>query len=154
MRILYAADTDLIGSLGYCHKNSLENMGHDLICYDYTRQYSKYHLVNFITRRSEAMLSRIVRRIEKEIFLLLDQHKPDLFLTIKGELFRGEFIRSIKTAYKIPVINWFADPVNQLYNPPYLLLSALKEYDYCFVKDSYFLKQVKLLSPQKYLSSA
>jgi spore maturation protein CgeB len=89
----------------------------------------------------------MIGKFEKELLNLVEFYRPDMLLTIKGEILRGEFLRLIKKNFRMPVVNWFADPINQLFNPPYILIDALKEYDYFFVKDEYFLKQVRLLSP-------
>lgn len=148
MKILLVADTEQYGSLGYYHKHALEQAGHELICYDYTRFYSRFAGINFLRRRAGLLLAPVLRKIEREVLGLVEVHAPDMLLTIKGELITRELLLRIRELRRIPRVNWFADPVPQLFNPPHVLLEALTEYDYFFVKDEYFLNEVRLISPR------
>ncbi len=147
MKILLLADTNRHGSLGYYHRHALEHMGHEVVAYDYTRAYSRSAAVNFLKRRLPLALAPALRRIEREVLALCGSHRPDMLLTIKGELIGRGLLATVRERFGIPRVNWFADPLPQLFNPPYLLLAALPEYDYFFVKDEYFLAEARLISP-------
>ena len=71
VKILLLADTERNGSLGYYHKHALEQAGHDVICYDYTRVYSRSEGVNFLRRRANFMLAPLLRKIEKDVSRLV-----------------------------------------------------------------------------------
>lgn len=146
LKILLLADTDRHGSLGYYHHHALTHAGHDVVGYDYTRFYSRFRAVNFLGRRSRAVVGRVVSRIEREVLGLVRAHRFDMVLTIKGELISRQLLANIRRLGGMPRVNWFADPVLQLYHPPHVLLEAIPEYDYVFVKDEYFLQEVRLIS--------
>ncbi len=147
MKILFLADTERRGSVGYSYKHALEHAGHELISYDYTRFYSSFGSINFLKRRIRFLLVPILRAIEREVLRLVMVHQPDMVLTIKGELISRDLLVRICQLRKVPRVNWFADPLPRLFDPPHLLVDALTEYDYFFVKDEYFLKEARLISP-------
>ena len=118
-------------------KKALEDMGHEVIIYNYRPNKISKIPLNIVRKHYG-------RALLKSVF----EYKPDFFFMIKGETIPKGIVKQFSSR-GIVTANWTLDePLGELYS--FNKIHNIEEYDYFFVFDPSYIEKLKKINPNSF----
>jgi len=145
--LIFDVDCNSSGTT-YPIRDALNKMGHNAIMFDWVQYFnSKYCPQLFNSVKNKVFLKIIELKLNRDLIRVVENHKFDLFIVMRGDHIFPETLKFIKTKIS-KIVNWNTDDLFNDLNSSSLIRNSIEFYDIHFsprksLKNEYLNKGAK-----------